>query len=125
MLKRLLSLYTLAILLGLLVGLIGGVFQLTIDQVTRGMQWCYQYFKTYGIPVLFTATILSMLMVWLAWFLVQRFAPEASGSGIQEIKARLLHRIKLYWHHLKLGNGYTFLLLVPLLVLFVFYIHQL
>ena len=100
MLKRLFNLYILACILGILVGFVGSVFQLTIDTLSRHMASWFEILNTYHIPKILSSMFLSMFMVWLAWFLVQRFAPVGAGSGIQEIKARLMHRAVLHWQSL-------------------------
>ncbi len=39
-------------------------------------------------------------MVVIAWLLVVTFAPEAAGSGVQEIEGTLVHKRPIFWHRL-------------------------
>ncbi|MDI9819287.1 MULTISPECIES: H(+)/Cl(-) exchange transporter ClcA [unclassified Legionella] len=97
---RILIVYAVAIVLGILTGIVGSFFQLAIHYVNHLIIIILNYGLRQEIPVgLFSAAI-SMLLVFLAWFLVRGFAPEASGSGVQEIEGALLHERPIFWRRL-------------------------
>ena len=97
---KLLIAYLVAIVLGLLTGFVGSVFQLLIRQTNIGLAKLFQFGQQFDIPILLTSAIVSMLMVLLSWLLVQHIAPEASGSGIQEIEGVLVHERPIFWRRL-------------------------
>ncbi len=53
-----------------------------------------------GLPVWLISALISMMLVFITWFLVRGFAPEASGSGVQEIEGTLLHEREIFWRRL-------------------------
>lgn len=76
-------------LVGVLAGLLGALFRLCLAHIGRFRDRLVDFagsFPDWGwaIPVLFSA-----LLVTVALFLVRRFAPEAGGSGVQEIEGAL------------------------------------
>jgi CIC family chloride channel protein len=86
-----------AFVIGLLVGVVSGVFRLTLARIetfrdglfsgaanSEPMNWL--------VPILFTVTGIGV-----ALFLVKKFAPEASGSGVQEIEGALDERLPMRW----------------------------
>lgn len=83
-------------MLGCLIGLLGCALQIMIAHVEKFFLWL-NHFSSY--PWLLNMSI-TMLMVYLAQLLVIRIAPEASGSGIQEIQAYLIHKKKIFWKRL-------------------------
>ncbi|MGQ3892280.1 H(+)/Cl(-) exchange transporter ClcA [Legionella sp. CNM-4043-24] len=97
--ERLLLIYGLSIVLGLLTGLAGSCFQLVIAWVNKGISQLVQLAALHHVGAL-VATALSMSMVLLAWLMVRYLAPEAAGSGVQEIEGVLLHKRTLYWRRL-------------------------
>ncbi len=139
--RRYTPIFFMAILVGGLAGLVGAMFQII---VARTMIWVtiattffngpdfrpliQSYLATFlnpdtaswlvslvpSLPWLPT-TLICMVMVTLAFTLVKRFAPEASGSGVQEIEGALDFVRPLRWHHvlpikfiggvLSLGSG--------------------
>lgn len=89
-----------AALVGLAAGLVAATFRLTLEggnALRHGMlDWARQV-PAFGwaFPVIFSVTA-TLLSVWL----VRRFAPEASGSGIPHLEA-VLHRFReLVWTRL-------------------------
>lgn len=98
MVKRILGLYGLAILLGLLVGTVGSFFQRAIDVLNP---WILNQIHALGTYAGFALSVLvSMIMVFIAWLLVIKVAPEAFGSGIPEIEGALLYERPVFWQRL-------------------------
>ena len=78
-----------ALIIGLLVGLMGSVFRFTLSHIEDFTIKLYEYagnsgFFSWAGPVLF-----AIVSVSISLFLVKKFAPEASGSGVQEIEGAL------------------------------------
>jgi len=96
---KLLIIYGVSMLLGVLTGLIGSCFQLVIGQVNHGISALLHVAAAHHVAALIS-TLLSSLMVLLAWLSVRYLAPEAAGSGVQEIEGVLLHKRELYWRRL-------------------------
>jgi CIC family chloride channel protein len=86
-----------ALLVGSLAGLVGTVFQIILIAITRWrislIGWAQNYdFISWGLPIL-----LSAVMVYVALLIVRNFAPETSGSGVQEIEGALDEERPLRW----------------------------
>ncbi|MEQ9619284.1 MAG: H(+)/Cl(-) exchange transporter ClcA [Deltaproteobacteria bacterium] len=78
-----------ALIVGALTGLIGAVFQIVLDQIAGFREMLMSHVSdTPGLPLL-TSVVLSAVMVFLAFLLVRRIAPETGGSGVQEIEGAL------------------------------------
>jgi CIC family chloride channel protein len=77
-----------ALLVGSLAGLVGAVFQIILIEITR---WRISLIA-WGLPIL-----LSAVMVYVALLIVRDFAPETSGSGVQEIEGALDEERPLRW----------------------------
>ncbi len=86
-----------ALVVGALTGLIGSIFQLGIKWIEGGRHHFIHFLAVAHIPAWLVATVSSALMVMLAAFLVHRFAPEASGSGVQEIEGALIDKRPVRW----------------------------
>lgn len=97
---KILSVYAIAIALGILVGLIGTLFQLAILELDKLLSALFVYLELHHWPTGLISALISMLMVLLAWRLVRGFSPEAAGSGIQEIEGALLHERPVHWRRL-------------------------
>ena len=100
MVSKVLKLYLLSMLLGILVGIIGTWFQLGIRNIDEQMQLFFHFIAMHGLPVGLISALLTMLMVLLSWLTVQYIAPEASGSGVPEIEGALFHLRPIYWKRL-------------------------
>lgn len=98
--NKLLSIYAVSIFLGVTTGLIGSLFQLAISALDGRLLVFYHFLQRNGWPVPLVSAFVSMMMVVMAWGLVKRFAPEASGSGVQEIEGVLLHERPIFWKRL-------------------------
>ncbi len=77
-----------AFVIGLLAGVVGAVFRLAINYVNTFRDFILSVGKSGFLnwlwPVLF-----SVIGIYVALVLVKKFAPEASGSGVQEIEGAL------------------------------------
>ena len=97
---KVLIVYGIAVLLGLLTGFIGSMFQLAIVAMSQLLQSILQFASLHGLPVGLVSALLTMLLVFIAWLSVQYIAPEASGSGVPEIEGTLLHVRPIFWRRL-------------------------
>lgn len=95
--QRILLFYAIAILVGLLTGLVGSLFQMAIRTSSLYLSKLQSYLGMQGIPGWFCLPLVTLVMILIAWFLVKRIAPETSGSGVQEIEGALLHRRVINW----------------------------
>ncbi len=77
-----------AFLVGLTAGFLGSAFRWVLDLAERERIWFYEHIKHYpwGYPL---AAILTIAAIYISVKLVKTFAPEAAGSGIQEIEGAL------------------------------------
>jgi chloride channel protein, CIC family len=98
--EKILIVYGIAILLGILTGLVGSCFQLAISVTNQLLLLIIDFTSRHHLPKGLVSAVLSMMMVIIAWLIVRDFAPEASGSGIQEIEGALLHERPVYWRRL-------------------------
>ena len=79
--------YVLAVGAGLLVGAVGAYFHMAVDVLS---QWPDLIRSRLDGPLLYLAmSAMAAVMVALAVALVRAFAPEAAGSGVQEIEGAL------------------------------------
>ncbi len=98
--RKIITFYLLAILVGMLTGVLGSAFQWGIDKLVAEMQGVVRYAASVGIPERFFSPALTLMMVLFACTLVKRIAPEAAGSGIPEIEGALLHERRIRWRRL-------------------------
>ena len=88
-LYKLLVMAVLAALVGALIGSVGAWFHMAIDYIIHSKaHWIAKWwlFPDYTwVPYMASSTI----MVYFAIFIVRKFAPEAGGSGVQEIEGIL------------------------------------
>lgn len=96
---KILAIYATAILLGLIVGVIGSFFQIGINLLTNYLNQA-EILLGQGKWALFLSIVSSMFLAGGAFLLMRKFAPEASGSGVQEIEGALLHQRTIYWRRL-------------------------
>lgn len=97
---HLLLVYGLVILLGILVGFIGSVFELLVEQGEIYIELFFDYAKTGGIFMILISFLIIITMSLIAWALVHYVAPEASGSGVPQIEGTLLHEQPIFWKRL-------------------------
>ena len=97
---KILSIYAVAIILGVLTGVVSGLFQLAIRDLNTLLREGYRSAGELGFSVGIISAITSMLMVFTALLMVKWIAPEAAGSGVQEIEGALLHERPIIWWRL-------------------------
>nr|WP_058524196.1 H(+)/Cl(-) exchange transporter ClcA [Legionella birminghamensis] len=98
--NKVVSIYFISILLGLLTGLAGSLFQIAITEVNRFLSWIKSFSQGDLIMTLSVTVIITVLMVVVAWALVRFIAAEGAGSGVQEIEGTLLHKRPIHWRRL-------------------------
>jgi CIC family chloride channel protein len=86
-----------ALVLGLLVGGLAGVFRLILYAANDARRELVMAAVALPIPVWLTSGLISACCVTVAVWLVRRFAPEAAGSGIQEVEGALDGVRPLLW----------------------------
>lgn len=91
-------LFVWAAVLGSLVGLVSGVFQLTLEAMARWHESLAATFDSGFVVWWLLPTVVSGVFVFVAFLLVRRVAPETSGSGVQEIEGALDDLRPLRWH---------------------------
>lgn len=98
--SKVLILYGVSLLLGILTGIVGSLFQLAITGLDALLSLFFNFAALHAWPLGIISALLSMLMVLVSWLSVRYIAPEASGSGVQEIEGTLLHIRPIYWKRL-------------------------
>lgn len=98
--NKILIVYCLAALLGVITGFIGSLFQMAIDGLSSGLAKLMAYTGEHGWPKDILSALVSMFMVFTAWLMVKYIAPEAAGSGVQEIEGVLLNTRRIFWRRL-------------------------
>ncbi len=78
-----------AFLTGLVAGGLGTIFRLTLSYVERFRDYLYETSNALGVWGWFRALFFAVIGVLVALYAVRKFAPEASGSGVQEIEGAL------------------------------------
>lgn len=94
-----LSFYLLALLVGIVTGFVGSCFQIAIHHCAVFLGVMAYKLRMLGIPSPIPLCSITIAVVVAAWFMVRRFAPEAAGSGVQEIEGALLHKRPMRWAH--------------------------
>ena len=82
------AIYFLAALCGLATGVVGAAFHLVVDTLVRWPSWLVAYMGPGALTIAAAAAIAAMALV-AAFFLTRRIAPEAAGSGVQEIEGAM------------------------------------
>lgn len=98
--SKILMIYALSILLGIMTGVVGSYLQLAINGMVRLTHVWYDFAIARGWSMHLIAPLTCALMVYVAWLLVKYVATEASGSGVQEIEGTLLHKRPIVWRRL-------------------------
>lgn len=97
---KILILYFVSIVLGVIVGLVGSSFRLSIDLLTSTLAYWVSWFGGHGWFSGIISGSFSLIMVFAAFLAVKYIAPEAGGSGVQEIEGALLHVRPIFWRRL-------------------------
>lgn len=98
--KKILILYAISILLGVITGAFASFFQLAIAGLVALINSFYSLVSTHGWPQGIISALVTMVMVLVAFLMVKHIAPEASGSGVPEIEGTLLHVRPIFWKRL-------------------------
>lgn len=78
-----------AFVVGLLAGAVGSVFRLVLKYIEVFRDGLYESADGSGFVSWMWPALFAIIGVTVALFLVKKFAPEASGSGVQEIEGAL------------------------------------
>lgn len=98
-LRLAMRIYLLALVIGLGVGVMGSAFHYSVDRAFDLYAEIARLFSGRGVIAAAVAALLGATMVGLSVVLVRRFAPEAAGSGIQEIEGAMggLRPVRWRW----------------------------
>jgi CIC family chloride channel protein len=86
-------------LVGLATGLLASLFHQLLDTSDRWRQTVYENIDG-NLLMFLLVCLVSVAAVFLSLFLVRRFAPEASGSGIQYVELSLKKHKRIRWQQL-------------------------
>ncbi len=86
-----------AFITGLVAGGMGTVFRLTLSHAEKFRDVLYHIEDKANIWLWVKAVLFAIIGVYVALYLVRKFAPEASGSGVQEIEGALDNVTPLRW----------------------------
>ncbi|WP_100754443.1 H(+)/Cl(-) exchange transporter ClcA [Vibrio salilacus] len=87
--KTPISVLFLSLIVGLLAGLVGTYFEIAVHFVSQTRtEWLKSEIGAL-LPLWLAAFLISAMLAFVGYFLVHRFAPEASGSGIPEIEGAM------------------------------------
>ncbi|WP_242600776.1 chloride channel protein, partial [Erwinia billingiae] len=84
-------------IVGTLAGLVGVAFEKAVNAVVSQRLSMLATVEKHWVLVFPLAFILSALLAMVGYYLVRRFAPEASGSGIPEIEGALEELRPVRW----------------------------
>ncbi|MCF6776942.1 H(+)/Cl(-) exchange transporter ClcA [Thiotrichales bacterium 19X7-9] len=82
---------------GIIIGIIGALFQLCIHWISQGQQVAFAALKDYWFLKSLVAVILTTSLLSLSLLIVRHIVPEASGSGVQEIEGVLENKRQMRW----------------------------
>ncbi|WP_086981013.1 H(+)/Cl(-) exchange transporter ClcA [Vibrio aphrogenes] len=83
------SILLLSSIVGLLAGLVGTFFEVGVRWVSESRtDWLKQELNSM-LPLWLSAILVSAALAFIGYYLVNRFAPEAAGSGIPEIEGAM------------------------------------
>lgn len=85
----------LASITGILTGIIGSYFHMSIDMLIVWPQKLAEYIS--GIELIITVAVITMICTVFAAFMVKKYAPEAAGSGVQEIEGAMVGLRTVHW----------------------------
>lgn len=92
-----LAYYLMAALVGLLTGLLGASFHQLVDSSLSWSRRLPDLLSMEGPQLYIVMSLFSAAMFCGAVGLVRRFAPEASGSGVQEIEGAMAGLREVHW----------------------------
>ncbi|MBX9947254.1 MAG: H(+)/Cl(-) exchange transporter ClcA [Reyranella sp.] len=88
--------YLIALCCGLAGGVVGAAFHAAVDALLPWPSWLVARFGDGPLTVLAAAAIAALALV-AAFFLTRRVAPEAAGSGVQEIEGAMEGLREVRW----------------------------
>jgi chloride channel protein, CIC family len=86
-----------SLLVGALTGFVGALFQLSITKVQDSRDVLLKILPHNPALLIIVSILFSAVLVFVAFFLVRRIAPEASGSGVHEIEGALDNVRPIRW----------------------------
>jgi len=86
-----------AFIIGIIAGLIGSAFRIILGYISDFRDTLYLGAGTNGITSWLWPLLFAIIGITVSIFLVKKFAPEASGSGVQEIEGALDGLRPLRW----------------------------
>ncbi|WP_213991576.1 H(+)/Cl(-) exchange transporter ClcA [Sodalis sp. dw_96] len=86
-----------AALVGVIVGVVGVVFEKAVDWVIAGRVAALAVLPRHWLVLGPASFVASALLAVIGYYLVRRFAPEAGGSGIPEIEGALEELRPVRW----------------------------
>lgn len=95
--KTPISVMVMSVIVGILTGLVGTLFQLGVDFVADTRTEWLRDKISHVVPLWLAAFFISALLAVVGYYLVHRFAPEAAGSGIQEIEGAMDNIRTMRW----------------------------
>lgn len=107
--------YLVAVAVGAITGVLGTALHLGVDRILEWPSLLGTHFGLSGWTLILAASVISAVMVLISVWLVRTFAPEAGGSGVQEIEGAMaglrtvrwkrVLPVKLFGGFLSLGAG--------------------
>lgn len=91
--------YLLAALCGALTGVIGAGFHLAVDTLSPWPSWLVARFGS-GVGTILLAAGVAAVALVAAFLLTRRIAPEAAGSGVQEIEGAMEGLREVRWRRI-------------------------
>lgn len=78
-----------SLLIGIIAGIIGGFFRITLSYIESLRNTLFESAGNSGFVSWLWPILFAIVGISISLFLVRKFAPEASGSGVQEIEGAL------------------------------------
>lgn len=100
MIYNILKIYCIALLLGMLTGVVASFFYLVINFGISSTNNFLLFLNAKGLAIGIISIVISITLVFIAWIMVKKISPEASGSGVQEIEGALMHVRPMHWARL-------------------------
>jgi CIC family chloride channel protein len=84
------------VLLGVVIGILGSSFRLALDLMMHLFDALIQHQTSFLAKILVSMST-TCVLVFFSWKTVTYFAPEAAGSGVQEVERTLIHHVPIRW----------------------------
>jgi CIC family chloride channel protein len=97
---QILVFYFISVMVGIFTGFFGAIFQMAIHWTSSFKFDVGHFFSYIGLPGWLGTSVYGAVCVLAATCMVYYFAPEASGSGVQEIEGALLGKRPVFWRRL-------------------------